>query len=250
MPEYVISKDLQKHITAIKKYTESVKKGVFEISWRLAEIADPQSGLLDGSGYANIVEFAADQFGYSKSATYNYIAIANKYLVANNKEIRTICARIDDGGTTVEDYKVGQLNALGKVTRDEFRELDTNGIINPNMSADKIKAAVKNYFNPPEPEPTPEPDTADTGTESEQNPCITLSIIQIFLNIVTPCINYGDAIKDEGAERAVDIFNEFFHGEYKINWIQIDGEIKGAQLIDFANTKNGGVIFTTNSQEV
>lgn len=204
MGEYVISVDLQKHINAIKLADGRAKKAVFEIAWRLAEIADEQSGLLDGTGYNNIVELAADQFGYARSTTLNYVKIANRYLTGNTKEIRTICAELDDGGEATADYKVGQLNALpGNVDRDEFKRLDTAGIINKDMSADKIKQTLKDYYNPqsdpepeqeqePEPEQEQEPEQAEedkayTHTLAELVQCLCRDIIGDDYNFDTDC---------------------------------------------------------------
>lgn len=242
MSEYIISVDLQKHINAIKLADGRAKKAVFEIAWRLAEIADEQSGLLDGTGYNNIVELAADQFGYARSTTLNYVKIANRYLTGNTKEVRTICAELDDGGKATADYKVGQLNALpGNVDRDEFKRLDTAGIINKDMSADKIKQTLKDYYNPPS---DPEPDTGGTEQEEpEQILCLTLPVIQIFINIVTPAIECGDYAGESDARRAEMIFNEFFHDLYKMEWIKDseDNEIYGARMYDAA----GKLIYMT-----
>ena len=242
MSEYIISVDLQKHINAIKLADGYAKKAVFEIAWRLAEIADEQSGLLDGTGYNNIVELASDQFGYARSTTLNYVKIANRYLTGNTKEVRTICAELDDGGKATADYKVGQLNALpGNVDREEFKRLDTAGIITKDMSADKIKQTLKDYYNPPS---DPEPDTGGTEQEEpEQIPCLTLSVIQIFINIVTPAIECGDCAGESDARRAEMIFNEFFHDLYKMEWIKDseDNEIYGARMYDAA----GKLIYMT-----
>lgn len=251
MANYVISVQLQKHINAIKLADGRAKKAVFEIAWRLAEIADEQGGLLDGTGYNNVVELAADQFGYARSTTLNYVKIANRYLTGNKQEIRTICADLDDGGKATADYKVGQLNALpGNVDREEFKRLDTAGIINKDMSADKIKQTLKYYYNPPsDPEPEPDPDPDDTGDsveqeEPEQIPCLTLPIIQIFINIVTPSIDCGDYAGESNARRAEMIFAEFFRDLYRMEWIvdSEDSEIYGALMFDAA----GNLIYSTN----
>lgn len=252
MSEYVISVDLQKHINAIKLADGRAKKAVFEIAWRLAEIADEQSGLLDGTGYNSIVELAADQFGYARSTTLNYVKIANRYLTGNTKEIRTICAELDDGGKATSDYKVGQLNALpGNVDREEFKRLDTAGIINKDMSADKIKQTLKDYYNPqsdPEPEPDPEDpgDSTEQG-EQEQIPCLTLPVFQILLNIVNPITDDFCTVTDPETETATDIFREFFHGSgYTLKWLTDpeDDEITGAEMRD----SSGNLLYTTNQE--
>ena len=250
MSEYIISVDLQKHIKAIKLADGRAKKAVFEIAWRLAEIADEQSGLLDGTGYNNIVELASDQFGYARSTTLNYVKIANRYLTGNTKEVRTICAELDDGGKATADYKVGQLNALpGNVDRDEFKRLDTAGIINKDMSADKIKQTLKDYYNPPQdPEPEPEPDTGGTEQEEpEQIPCLTLPVFQILLNIVNPITDDFCVVTDPEPETAMDIFREFFRGAgYTLHWLTDpeDGEIIGAEMRD----KTGNLLYSTNQE--
>ena len=257
MSEYVISGNLQKHIDAIKLADGRAKKAVFEIAWRLAEIADEQSGLLDGTGYTNIVELAADQFGYARSTTLNYVKIANRYLTGNTKEIRTICATLDDGGKATADYKVGQLNALpGNVDRNEFKRLDTAGIINKDMSADKIKQTLKDYYNPPS-DPVPEPDPDDTDSdktgdstmqgEQEQIPCLTLPVFQILLNIVKPITDDFCTVTDPEPETAMDIFREFFHGTgYFMKWLTDpeDDEIIGAEM----RGKDGNLLYSTNEE--
>lgn len=249
MAEYVISVDLQKHINAIKLADGRAKKAVFEIAWRLAEIADEQSGLLDGTGYANIVELASDQFGYGRSTTLNYVKIANRYLTGNTKEIRTICAELDDGGKATVDYKVGQLNALpGNVDRDEFKRLDTAGIINKDMSADKIRQTLKDYYNPPsDPEPEPEPEEQEQEQEPEQIPCLTLSVFQILLNIVNPITDDFCTVTDPETETAMNIFKEFFHDSgYVLKWLADpeDDEIIGAEMWD----SSGNLLYTTNNE--
>lgn len=253
MESYVISRELQRYIDAIKKSDGTAKKAIFEIAYRLAVIADPQEDLLEGTGYNNVVELAADQFGYARSTTLNYVKIANRYLTGTTKEVRTICADLDDGGKATNDYRVGQLNALpGNVDREEFKRLDTAGIINKSMSADTIKTTLKEYYNPsPEPEPEPDPDdtddkddTKDTESGQEQNvPCLTISVQQIFLNCVTDVID--DGFETPGTDRAIianDIFKRFFAG-YRLNWIlDSDNEIIGAEMID----SSGDVLYTTN----
>lgn len=254
MGDYVISVQLQRKINAIKAADVKAKKAVFEIAYSLAELADEQNFMISDAGYKDIVEFAADQFGYARSTTLNYVKIANRYLEGNNKEVRTICADLDDGGKATADYKVGQLNALpGNVDRDEFKRLDTAGIINKEMSADKIKQTLKEYYNPePEPEPEPDPDPDDTGNsteheEQEQIPCLTLPIIQIFLNIVHPIIDDFCEVTDPETETAIRIFREFFGVEqYFMNWVtdSEDGEILGATLLD----SSGKSLYSTNTE--
>lgn len=249
MGDYVISVQLQRKINAIKAADVKAKKAVFEIAYSLAELADEQNFMISDAGYKDIVEFAADQFGYARSTTLNYVKIANRYLECNNKEVRTICADLD-GGKATADYRVGQLNALpGNVDRDEFRRLDAAGIINKNMSADTIKTTLKEFYNSePEPEPEPDPDPDDTGDsteqgEQEQIPCLTLPIFQIFTNIVTPIIESGDYVGDSNSRRAEMIFNEFFRDIYCMAWTSDseDGEIYGARMFDH----DGNVIYST-----
>lgn len=249
MPDYVISVQLQRKINAIKAADAKYKKAVFEIAYTLAELADEQNMLLDNAGYKDIVEFATDQFGYARSTTMNYVKIANRYLEGNTKEVRTICAELDDGGTATADYKIGQLNALpGNVDRDEFRRLDAAGIINKTMSADTIKSTLKNYYNPradpapaPAPKPEQDPDPEDTETVV---PCVTLSIFQIFLNIVKPVIDDFCELGDPETTTATDIFKQFFENSgYHLNWIADgDFEIIGAEMKD----SGGNLLYTTN----
>ena len=171
MSEFVISKSLQRDIDYIKSRTATAKKCVFEIAWKLKDIADGND-LLD-AGYKDIVEFAADNFGYSRSTTLNYVAISRKYLemhkdAKDKPYLSTTCARIDDNARKVtEDYGIGQLNALGKTTADDFITMDSEGTISPSMTAKEIKDAVKKFYDDVKPEPEQDP---ETDTEPEQDP--------------------------------------------------------------------------------
>ena len=161
-----VNGQLYKHLTAIDKLEKNAVKAVFEIAVRLNIINTEK--LYDGTEYKNICELSAACFGYSCSTTMNYIKIAREYLDVKpdggKMRYTTICARED--GT---DYRIGQLNALGKTSAEDFRMLDADGTISPDMSADEIRKAVKAFYEP-EPEETdetPEPPEEDTETPAE-----------------------------------------------------------------------------------
>lgn len=163
-----VNGQLYKHLTAIDKLEKNAVKAVFEIAVRLNIINTEK--LFDGTDYKNICELSAACFGYSRSTTMNYIKIAREYLDVKQDggkmRYTTICARED--GT---DYRIGQLNALGKTSAEDFRMLDADGTISPDMSADEIRKAVKAFY---EPEPdeldeTPEPPAEDTEPEIEMD---------------------------------------------------------------------------------
>lgn len=159
-----VNGQLYKHLTAIDKLEKNVVKAVFEIAVRLNIINTEK--LFDGTEYKNICELSAACFGYSRSTTLNYIKIAREYLDVKQDggKMRyiTICARED--GT---DYRIGQLNALGKTSAEDFRMLDADGTISPAMSADEIRKAVKAFYEPDELEETPEPPAEDMEPENE-----------------------------------------------------------------------------------
>lgn len=209
MSQYIISKSLQQDIDYIKTRTENVKKNIFEIAWKLHSIV--QSPDFADSGYINIVDLAAEHFGYSRSTTLNYIAIANKYLTIDNTQdnkkltISTTCARTDKTGKVTADYAIGQLNALGKTTSDDFITMDSEGVISPDMSADKIKQAVKEWYAPaadpapdpePDPEPDPDPDPDDTTEQDEQKPRTLSFTLSFTLVELVECL-VKDIISDE-----------------------------------------------------
>jgi hypothetical protein len=203
MAQYIISKSLQADIDYIKRRADNIKKSSYEIAWKLYSIV--QSPDFADSGYRNIVDLAADHFGFARSTTLNYVAIANKYLTTEfsggkDKVITTTRARIGEDGKVSQDYAIGQLNALGKTTGDDFKAMDEKGIINPDMSADKIKEAVKKWYAPeqePEPETDPEPeqepdeqaeeDKTYTHTLAELVQCLCRDIIGDDYNFDTDC---------------------------------------------------------------
>lgn len=163
-----VNGQLYKHLTAIDKLEKNAVKAVFEIAVRLNVINTEK--LFDGTEYKNICELSAACFGYSRSTTMNYIKIAREYLDVKQDggkmHYTTICARKD--GT---DYRIGQLNALGKTSAEDFRMLDADGTISPSMSADEIRKAVKAFYEPEldEPDETPEPSAEDTEPEIEMD---------------------------------------------------------------------------------
>lgn len=217
MSEFIISKSLQRDIDYIKSRTATAKKCVFEIAWKLKDIAD-SNDLLD-AGYKDIVEFAADNFGYSRSTTLNYVAISRKYLemhkdAKDKPYLSTTCARIDDNAHKVtEDYGIGQLNALGKTTADDFITMDSEGTITPSMTAKEIKDAVKKFYDDvkPDPEPYPEPDPAGkeftrTLTITEMVTCLCCELIGDEYNIdVDTAIDYA--------------FQNFTKDEYRLEFV-------------------------------
>lgn len=164
-----VNGQLYKHLTAIDKLEKNAVKAVFEIAVRLNIINTEK--LFDGTEYKNICELSAACFGYSRSTTMNYIKIAREYLDVKQDggkmRYTTICARED--GT---DYRIGQLNALGKTSAEDFRMLDADGTISPAMSADEIRKAVKAFYEP-EPDETPEPPAEDTEPEETETPAET-----------------------------------------------------------------------------
>lgn len=162
-----VNGQLYKHLTAIDKLEKNAVKAVFEIAVRLNIINTEK--LFDGTEYKNICELSAACFGYSRSTTMNYIKIAREYLDVKQDggklRYTTICARED--GT---DYRIGQLNALGKTSAEDFRMLDADGTISPAMSADEIRKAVKAFYEP-EPEETDEtPELPVEDTEPDETP--------------------------------------------------------------------------------
>lgn len=204
MAQYIISKSLQADIDYIKRRADNIKKSSYEIAWKLYSIV--QSPDFADSGYKNIVDLAADHFGFARSTTLNYVAIANKYLTTEfsggkDKVVSTTRARIGEDGKVTQDYAIGQLNALGKTTGDDFQTMDQEGVINPDMSADKIKEAVKKWYEPEqeqeeEPEPEQEEETepeqaeedkAYTHTLAELVQCLCRDIIGDDYNFDTDC---------------------------------------------------------------
>ena len=231
---YIISKSLQKDIDYIKSRTATAQKCVFEIAHKLQEIAD-SNDLLD-AGYNDIVEFAADQFGYARSTTLNYVAASRKYLEKykddNGKQfLATTCARIDGDSHKLDtDYKIGQLIALGKTTADDFVTMDSEGTITPDMTAKQIKDAVKTFYGTvkPESKQDPEPDVQEEQTESKQDPkpeeqeeqtefTRTVNLLDLVICLV------GDRIGEDydiDVDCALDdAFNNLTLGQYRLEFM-------------------------------
>lgn len=137
---------LANHVKAINKLNATTKKAIFETAARLNIIET--EGWAKEEGFKNTAELAAECFGYSRSTTLNYIKIAERYLdvrVDKSKrlDVSTICARRDAEGKVTEDYNIGQLNAIGRLTQETFVQLDREDVIDPSMTQKEIKDAVK-----------------------------------------------------------------------------------------------------------
>lgn len=164
---------LAAHVKAITKLTDGVKKSVFEIAVRMNAVNTER--LYEIGGYANIAEWAAAELGYARSTTLNYVKIAERFLEVDIKAskgkmvINTICARRDESGAVTADYKIGQLNAAGRATADDFVTMDSEGVISPDMSADAIKKAVKTWYDgePEDDEPADDGEPEDSGDNSD-----------------------------------------------------------------------------------
>lgn len=183
MAQYIISKSLQADIDYIKRRADNIKKSSYEIAWKLYSIV--QSPDFADSGYKNIVDLAADHFGFARSTTLNYVAIANKYLTTEfsggkDKVVSTTRARIGKDGKVTQDYAIGQLNALGRTSGDDFQTMDQEGVINPDMSADKIKEAVKKWYEPePEQEEETEPEQEQETEQAEEDKAYTHTLAEL-----------------------------------------------------------------------
>ena len=167
---------LSQHVTAINKCVEVAKKNIFEICIRLSILAESDLDNETNGEYTNIVDFAAAHFGFARSTTLNYIKIAREYLTVqyietgDNKkpkiEYHSICTDTTEDGDII-DYKIGQLNALGKTTAGDFEIMHSGGIISPDMSADAIKKAVKAWYAEDEPEDETEDEPEDEPEDGE-----------------------------------------------------------------------------------
>ena len=206
-----VNGQLYKHLTAIDKLEQNAVKAVFEIAVRLNIINTEK--LFDGTDYKNICELSAACFGYSRSTTMNYIKIAREYLDVKQDggkmRYTTICARED--GT---DYRIGQLNALGKTSAEDFRMLDADGTISPAMSADEIRKAVKAFYEPEpdEPDETPEPPAEDTEPEIEMDAEeIAINHVRAAADHIAHAGGYFAGLEMENAvNRIADAIAEFF----------------------------------------
>lgn len=193
--KYLLSNNLlTQHISAINKCVEAAKKNIFEICIRLSILADSDLDNETNGEYTNIVDFSAHYFGFARSTTLNYIKIAREYLVTDyieqgeNKKPKTVfhtrCIETTEDGETI-DYKIGQLNALGKTTSDDFETMHSEGVISPDMSADAIKKAVKAWYAPEEDEPEEQEEEDDrTEEETEQDSYTTGQIIDALDHIL------------------------------------------------------------------
>lgn len=250
----LMKQTLTQHVNAIKKNEEQAKKNTFEIAVRLNIINTENLWDQELTEYKSMVDFAAAEFGYAKSTTLNYIKLADKFLTVSTNDkgktdIRTVCAHVETdpkGKEIVTDYGIGQLNAVGKLTPDEFIQADSDGIISPDMSVTSIKKAIKEWLNPvedtdsnsdSEPNETPEPE--ETPTADVKRP--PMSINDIVKCIFGDYIENGRIIEQNELFIALEICEKLLNKEYTVK-AEHDPETR--QISRVVVFGNGGIIIT------
>lgn len=124
---------LNKITKVIHSEEEKAKKSFFTICRNLALVENEK--LAVECGYKNTADYARDNFGYSYSTAKNYINIGSKFLTEVNGTVATICVDQETG----KDYNLGQLNVMGKLSADEFKDYHEREVISPDMSRADIK---------------------------------------------------------------------------------------------------------------
>lgn len=161
---------IKTHINAITKLNKRIRTDALEIALRLAIIKALPPTDFEALGYKNIVDLAADKFGYAKQTTYKFITCAERFITATGKETK-LC-HYDENGNQVADYSIGQLIELCPLTDEEARVMDECGDISPDMTTKELRKIVKEYLKPEETQKVDEEDAPDpienTKTDKEK----------------------------------------------------------------------------------
>lgn len=161
---------IKTHINAITKLNKRIRTDALEIALRLAIIKALPPTDFEALGYKNIVELAADKFGYAKQTTYKFITCAERFITATGKETK-LC-HYDENGNQTADYSIGQLIELCPLTDEEAQQMDACGDISPDMTTKELRKIVKEYLKPEEAQKVDEEDAPDpienTKTDKEK----------------------------------------------------------------------------------
>lgn len=149
----LINKDLKNYTSKIKKCGDNIRKNYIKISHILTEVDRTECYLDDG--FTDTMDYASAVLGIQKTTTYNLLKIGKEYIAENGE--RTI---LTESGV---DYSVSQLQALLPLGVEKVKEINEEGVINPEMSVRQIKALVKDLGDHED----PEDDTVDGEVTDE-----------------------------------------------------------------------------------
>lgn len=171
--ELIISKgvaitnpELKKATNSIKGYATNIRKNYLRIASKLAEVDAQESYIEDGFG--DVIEYATSVFNMKKSTAYNLLKIGREYVSVDTPD-KTILA--DDRG----DYSVSQLGVLLPVGVERVQELNSDGVISPEMSVRKLTSIVSTPEDE-KPEETDESESNGDENEPENEPTQTITL--------------------------------------------------------------------------
>ena len=128
-------KELTRRVRSIHRMLEVVEKNFINISFDLYWIY--KSKAYKSMGCESITDFAQKEFGLSKTTTYDYLNLIERF-GERDKEGSLLEGKIDPA---YKDYSTSKLSAISGLSDKEIKSLD----ITPDMSTRDIKKAVKKY---------------------------------------------------------------------------------------------------------
>lgn len=128
-------KELTKRVKAIHSALAVVEKNFIKISFDLYWIYTSKA--YKSMGCESITDFAQKEFGLSKTTTYDYLNLVERFGERDEKGNLLEC-KIDPA---YKDYSTSKLSAISGLSDKEIKSLD----ITPDMSTRDIKKAVKKY---------------------------------------------------------------------------------------------------------
>ena len=127
-------KECEKRCSAILSAIKSIEKNFEKIAFNLYWIYS--TGMYKAYGFYSIIDYAASAFGFSKSTTYNYISLVERFGKCNGEGIPDLSS--SSIKKEYKDYSVSQLLELADLSDDEIQEA-----VVPSMSVRDIKKMVK-----------------------------------------------------------------------------------------------------------
>lgn len=128
-------KELTKRVKAIHSALSVVEKNFIKISFDLYWIYTSKA--YKSMGCESITDFAQKEFGLSKTTTYDYLNLVERF-GERDKEGKLLEGKIDP---VYKDYSTSKLSAISGLSDKEIKSLD----ITPDMSTRDIKKAVKKH---------------------------------------------------------------------------------------------------------
>ena len=190
-------------LTEFHKRTKEIKLSIDAINFDMEKIAFNLHWInakqaFKSDGYATIIEYAAEHFGYQKSTCYSLISIVDRFAIRDNKG-----AIIEAFESRVKGFSVSKLSLMVNLTDAEVDSLK------PTMSVREIKKFVKGLEGKPLPELSEGDGEAPEEEDETPEDSGVVDVESVVSNTIIKCEGKEDY------EKKVDSIDEYILRVFK-----------------------------------